>query len=56
MGMGPDHPDYTDVVLPTNAPDPVEFDAALTLGDNVENLRLGQIYAPQNVAWDSEEK
>lgn len=55
MGMGPDHPDYVDVVLPTNAPDPVEFDAALTLADNVENLGLGQIDAPNNVAWDVEE-
>lgn len=29
MGMGPDHQDYTYVVLPTDAPDPVEFGAAL---------------------------
>lgn len=40
LGLGPDHPDYVDFVLPNNAQDPVNFDAALTLADNVENLGL----------------
>lgn len=55
MGMGPDHPDYVDVVLPNDAPDPFDDDAALTLADNVENLGLGQNGAPVVVAWDLEE-
>lgn len=55
MGLGSDHPDYTDAVLPTNATDPIELGVALTLANNVENLGLGQIDATQNVTWDVEE-
>lgn len=41
MGFGPDHLDYVNVVLPSNATAPMEFGTALTLADNVENLGLG---------------
>lgn len=55
MGMGPYHPEYVDIVLPTDAPDLVDFNVALTLADNVKNLGLGQNEAPEVVAWDLEE-
>lgn len=55
MGLGPDHPDYVDVVLPNGAPDPFEVGDAPTLADNVESLGLGQNGAPEIVTWDLEE-
>lgn len=38
-GMGPDHPDYVDVVLSAEALDPFDFNRFLTLADNVEKSR-----------------
>lgn len=55
MGMGPDHPNYVDVVLSNEAPDPVDFNSALTLAENMEYLGLGQVGAPVTVSWDVEE-
>ncbi|KAK1373556.1 hypothetical protein POM88_029749 [Heracleum sosnowskyi] len=48
-------PDYVDVVLPNNAPDPVNFDVGLVLSDQVDELGLGQANAPQIVVLDVEE-
>lgn len=38
MGLGVDHPDYMDVVLPDEDQDPVNFDVALGLADQVQGL------------------
>lgn len=55
LGLGPDHPDYVDVVLPTEAHDPFDVNIALTLAENIDNLGLDQIGAPEVVTWDLEE-
>lgn len=55
MGMGVEHPDFVDVFLPLNAPDPVNFDMALGLADQVDILGLGQADAPNAVQLDVEE-
>lgn len=52
MDMGPDHPDYMDVVLAANAPDPVELYTTSTMAENIEYPGLGQIDAPYNVVWN----
>lgn len=44
MGLGVDHPDFMDVVLPDEAPDPVNFDVALGIADQVDGLALGQLH------------
>lgn len=31
LGLGIDHPDYVNVVIPNNAPDPVNFEVGLVL-------------------------
>ncbi|KAL1811013.1 hypothetical protein ACET3Z_021078 [Daucus carota] len=42
MGLGVDHLDFIDVVIPEGAPDPVNFDVALGIADQVNGLTLGQ--------------
>ncbi|KAL1807922.1 hypothetical protein ACET3Z_024912 [Daucus carota] len=42
MGLGVDHPDFMDVLIPDKAQDPVNFDVALGLADQVKGLALGQ--------------
>lgn len=38
MGVGQDHLNYVDIVLLNNATDPYDFNSALILADNIENL------------------
>lgn len=52
MGLGIDHPDFQDVYLPTEAPDPVNFDIVTNLSDQIGNLGLGQINAPSVISLD----
>lgn len=55
MGLGLDHPDYQDVILPLQAPDPVDFDAGIGLAEQEDGLGLGQENPPHGVVLDIEE-
>ncbi|WOG95417.1 hypothetical protein DCAR_0414735 [Daucus carota subsp. sativus] len=50
MGLGVDHPDFMDVVIPDEAPDPVNFNVALGIADQVDGLSLGQVAAQGHMA------
>ncbi|WOG99682.1 hypothetical protein DCAR_0519036 [Daucus carota subsp. sativus] len=50
IGLGVDHPDFIDVVLLDEAQDPVKFDVAFGLADQVHGLGLGQVAAQENMA------
>lgn len=43
MGYGLDHPSFRDVLIPTGAPDPEDFDDAVLLSDQTDSLGLGQV-------------
>lgn len=52
MGYGIDHPDFQDVFLPAEAMDPVDFGVGAELTDQIKDLGLGQINAPEVVNLD----
>ena len=45
--MGLQHPDFMDIMVPFEAPDPVDFNVSIPLADQVCDLGLGQINAPR---------
>ena len=47
QGMGLQHPDFMDIMVPFEAPDPVDFNVSIPLADQVCDLGLGQINAPR---------
>ncbi|KAL1802749.1 hypothetical protein ACET3Z_031396 [Daucus carota] len=42
MGLGVDHPDYMDLLIPDGVQEPMNFDVALGIADQVNGLVLGQ--------------
>lgn len=52
MGLGIDHSDFQDVYLPAGAVDPVNFDIVATISDQISNLGLGQVNAPEVISLD----
>ncbi|KAL1828869.1 hypothetical protein ACET3Z_007281 [Daucus carota] len=47
QGMGIQHPDFMDIMVPFEAPDPVDFNVSIPLAEQVSDLGLGQINAPR---------
>lgn len=47
LGMGLPHPDYMDILVPSGAPNPVNFNDSISLAEKVDDLGLGQINAPR---------
>ena len=45
--MGLQHPDFMDIMVPFEAPDPVVFNVSIPLAEQVCDLGLGQINAPR---------
>lgn len=52
MGLGIDHPDFQDVYLPAEAMDPVDFNMVDTLSDQLKDLGLGHVGAPEVINLD----
>lgn len=52
IGLGIDHPDFQDVYLPTEAMDPVDFNMVDTLSDQLKDLGLRQVGAPEVINLD----
>lgn len=46
MGLGVNHPDYVDLVIPNDVPVPVNFDISMSLNEQVTEMGFGQINAP----------
>lgn len=46
LGMNIDHPDFVDVMIPNNAPDPVSFEVGIGLVDQTDELGVGQDNVP----------
>lgn len=38
MGLGINHPDYIDMVIPNDVPDPVKFDISMSLNEQVNEM------------------
>ncbi|KAL1826259.1 hypothetical protein ACET3Z_004671 [Daucus carota] len=49
MGMGVNHPDFMDVLVPDNAPDPVNFNVAAGIANQMHGLAFGQEVAQVEV-------
>ena len=47
QGMGIHHPDFMDVMIPSRAPDLMDFNVSLSLAEQIDDLGLGQTNAPQ---------
>lgn len=45
--MGLHHPSYMDSFIPSNAPNPIDFNVSLSLTEQVDDLGLGQLDAPR---------
>lgn len=52
LGLGIDHPDFQDIYLSAEARDPINFDMVSSLSDQIKDLGLGQIGAPQRSNLD----
>lgn len=54
VGLGLNHPNFVDVVIPDEAPDPVNFDVSVGLAHQAHLLGLGQLNPPQEIHQDIE--
>ncbi|KAL1808310.1 hypothetical protein ACET3Z_025300 [Daucus carota] len=50
MGLEVDHPNYMDVVISDDAPNPINFKVAVGIADQINGLTLGQEIAQGNMA------
>lgn len=55
MGFGLNHPDFQDIVIPNNAPIPVNFNVPVDVVGQINELGFGQAEAPQIIVLDVEE-
>lgn len=46
MGLGVDHPNFMDVLVPDDAPDPINFNVVVGIAGQVNGLSLGQEHVP----------
>ncbi|KAL8115841.1 hypothetical protein AgCh_022366 [Apium graveolens] len=54
FGLRLDHPNYMDLVVPNDAPSPINFNFLMDLADQAHILGLGQVNTPQAMNHDIE--
>lgn len=54
MGLGINHPDYVDIVIPNDVPDHVNFDISMSLNEQIHEMGFGQINVPHSFNLDAD--